>query len=316
MPELVHVEVDEVSVVDRPAIRRKFLLYKRDGKGDGQMPKRFGEKGLAAITDRLNKAGPQEDAVLAEVERLHKAANKTFGEEERDRALALLSLSEAEGDPVQRGAAVAAAMGVAKATSADDMKCKKCGAQMAKADAFCAKCGEKVAKAEGPADNPQPPDLDAFLKSDSPVARSIAEIVKANTDLRKANEDLTKRVSGLEDDKAKTTALAKAEAIGLPSDRTKLADLIQKAEAAGFGSDLESFLKATATQVRASALFGELGSSQTGEGSAYAKMESLAEQLVTKSTTGLTKEQALAEVGKQHPELYREYQAERKGGVS
>jgi hypothetical protein len=39
MPTLVDLEVDEVSLVDRPATGRKFRIFKRDAIARGAAPK-------------------------------------------------------------------------------------------------------------------------------------------------------------------------------------------------------------------------------------------------------------------------------------
>lgn len=64
-------------------------------------------------------------------------------------------------------------------------------------------------------------------------------------------------------------------------------------------------------QLRKSALFQEIGSGAGGVGGdVLAKAEGLAVEL-TKSETGMTKEQALAQVWEEHPEMYAEYTASR-----
>ena len=75
---------------------------------------------------------------------------------------------------------------------------------------------------------------------------------------------------------------------------------------------IEAVLKAADEMIsKNNLLMKEIGSSsgQTG-GDAWAKIEAKAQEIVTKSTDGLTKEQAITKVLRDCPDLYAEYQKE------
>lgn len=312
MPALRNIDVREVSLVDKPAIRKRFLLFK-SREGEAAMPK-FSDSGLAALTERINAPDPQEDVILTKVAEIRKAASQPFGDAERDVALALLRVAGTTEQPVEKRAEVVAQLMGAPAQddlTKAEMTCPKCGAKVkmekSAAAKFCGQCGaEYVQKAAAPT-----PGIDELLKADTPLSKAVADILKAKDG---QIETLAKRVDTLEGDKTRAQAIAKAESTGLPIDRMKLASLIEKSEAGGFGEELISTLKAAGEQIKASVLFGEIGSpGSLDPASASARIAKLASDMIAKSATPLTKEQAEVAVMEQNPALYTEYLAE-KGG--
>lgn len=74
---------------------------------------------------------------------------------------------------------------------------------------------------------------------------------------------------------------------------------------------LESLLKAVNESMKESALFKSVGSSEAPEiGTAEAKIYKMANELVAKSGGSMTKQQAIAKVATENPELYNEYNQE------
>lgn len=74
---------------------------------------------------------------------------------------------------------------------------------------------------------------------------------------------------------------------------------------------LESLLKAVNESIKESALFKSVGSSEAPEiGTAEAKIYKKAEELVAKSGGSMTKQQAIAKVASENPDLYNEYNQE------
>lgn len=307
MPELTKVRIREVSLVDRPANRQKFALVK-SAEGGQQMPTAFGEKADAALEQMLNKADASEETILAKVGDLRKAANAPWGEEELARATLLLRLAGESTLPVEKRAEIVAQMmgGETKPEStkkADTAPPKpivvpESLADLAKTNAALATVIAKAAETA--------PETLALLE---PLLKQAADDRKEAAELRKA-------VATLTDTNRNAEALAKADAIGVPGDRTKIAALLRKAEDAGFGADLETLLKANAEQIRKGGLFANVGSSRGGAGSALAQMEELAAGLVAKSADGkLTKAQAFVKIAETNSELYEQYLAEQKGGA-
>lgn len=72
--------------------------------------------------------------------------------------------------------------------------------------------------------------------------------------------------------------------------------------------EIESLLQAADEALQKSALFREMGRSGGGAPSAWGQIESLARERLGKG--GLTKEQAIAQVLQERPELYRQYREE------
>lgn len=77
---------------------------------------------------------------------------------------------------------------------------------------------------------------------------------------------------------------------------------------------LEGVLKAADEALAKSELFREVGRSGAGESTAWAKVEAMAKEIVQKNA-GMTKEQAIAKVLRDNPELYSAYRAETEGKV-
>lgn len=77
---------------------------------------------------------------------------------------------------------------------------------------------------------------------------------------------------------------------------------------------VEAVLKAADEAIVKAGLFAEIGRSGNTAGSAVQKAEALACEMIQKNA-GMTKEQALAKVWVENPELYAEYEKEMKGGV-
>lgn len=77
---------------------------------------------------------------------------------------------------------------------------------------------------------------------------------------------------------------------------------------------LEAMLKSFNEAVSKGALFKELGTSSSNSADPYAKMEAKAQELVQKSSTPLSKEQAMVQIMRTEPELYNDYIKSIKGG--
>jgi hypothetical protein len=315
MPPLRRISIAEISLVDKAANRRKLALYKSENGGH-RMPKVFSEAGKALVTDRINKADPNEEAVLAKVAELRKAAGLPPDEEA---AMAILRVAGGADTPVEKRAElVHALMGgtvkepevIVKAT------CTECGATVAKGETLCKACADKqkVAKSQEGAmpdhltklAETQPALAHLLKAADPTVAAVMVEVIKSNEALAAQVADLKKS----EDDKV---AVQKAAEIAAPIGGKPDANVVKLLKAAPtpeFAEALASLLKSQNQQIAAGALFAELGKGTVSEDSATGQIEALAKAEVAKSSEKLTQEQATARVAETHPELWARYLAE------
>lgn len=130
----------------------------------------------------------------------------------------------------------------------------------------------------------------------------LQAIVKAETDARMEREWLTKAEKHLTHVPGKKPAeLAKV--------LKGLADVSADVAAQQF-----ELLKAASDAVRKSAMLGEIGRSPAagGEIDAWGEIQALADQLVQKSTSGLSQAEAIAKAMEMKPELYDRYMAEQR----
>jgi hypothetical protein len=75
--ELKRLFVREISLVDRPANKREFLLYKSDGhKGDSLMPETLTKEEAEGLSAALNAPYDSEEAFLAKVDEVKKDLTK------------------------------------------------------------------------------------------------------------------------------------------------------------------------------------------------------------------------------------------------
>jgi len=144
-----------------------------------------------------------------------------------------------------------------------------------------------------------------------------------NPVIRKRMEELEKRAKEAEElakaEKEKREHqefLKRAEQYPHIGKAEEVADMLKKAYEVSeeYGKKLEATFKATNEQVEKSMLFDEIGRSGSTGGSAIQKAEALANEMIQKNT-GMTREQAMAKVWIEHPELYAEYEKEMRGGA-
>lgn len=111
--------------------------------------------------------------------------------------------------------------------------------------------------------------------------------------------------------------VAKAAALkNLPMDANEMGPVFKRLSEAAPKDwpKIESLLKAANEQLAKSALFREVGTAGgAASGSAWGRVVQMADQMVRKAENGLTREQAIAKVLEQHPDLYAEYLEERSG---
>lgn len=166
----------------------------------------------------------------------------------------------------------------------------------------------------------------AGVPTDEP---GIAAAMPGATGMTKAEQD---RMTAIE---AENTVLKSAVAnITKANERAEVVMMLKSFKATplkleGEDNDVEKFLalkranpaaydrtmslfKTADDQMAVSKAFNKVGSDQTGEGSAWAKIEAMAAARVEKSTTGLTMEQAIEKVSEENPKLVAQYRAEQQ----
>lgn len=167
-----------------------------------------------------------------------------------------------------------------KAHDPDDTMCK------------CADCMSKNKRYEG---DPAVIEL-AVSKAVSAVEKKhqeeIAKLQKANTDALAAIE--VEKNARLDNEMVAVLKSFKATPFDLTKDVAKFRKMKQ-ADPEMFDRTME-ILKATDAQLATSLLFQNIGSGLEGSGDAWAQIEAKADALVEKSTSGLTREQAIEKV--------------------
>lgn len=205
------------------------------------------------------------------------------------------------------GAARAADPGTAKENHMDELEKAQADLTAARAEVETLKAEVGALKAKAPAEKKD------VLKGLSPEARAEveAELKKRDEEtktLRKSHEALVEKM----DRDAIAIRFAKGgdfEGLG-GEKRTDIVLAAKKAMGAEDFTALDTMLKAAAEQIRKGALFAELGKSgdATNE-TAMAKIEAKAK---AEKREGETVQQAIARITKENPDLYREYEQERK----
>jgi hypothetical protein len=270
------------------------------------MPITFDENSCETLNKRFNTAPKGEDAVLSELASISKAAGKELTEEGKVVAAAILrAAGQADySDPKAAAETLAALLGfeVKKADPPPLILKKEATPSTTSTPAMPAELQE-IAKSD-----PAKAALLVKAAQESPAAYALLmKSEQEKTELQKSVSELTEKARDSE-------AIKKAEGLNLAGvDKTKLASVIKSLDAAGLSDSVLPMLTALNTQVQKSTLFSELGSGRVSTaGSALAKMEELVNSVIQKDGK-LTREQAIVKIAESNPQLYQEYQAERKG---
>lgn len=310
--ELVQLTVREISAVDAPATRRRFLIVKRATETTAEKAEWTTEyiNDLPDSSFALILPGGEKDETGRTVPRsLRKLPYKDRDgkidlphlrnalarlpltrapQELKERARRILERAAAEvgvGDYGEEKAAVRRIAADREATMEDTLQ--ESTQQEQKADA-AASSDEKVEKLEA--------TLSELQKRLAEAEARAAELAKRAEDERRARrrtellEDVRKRWAGLGDPEQLTDAWLALEYQGVPED--VLAPIRQA-------------LTAAAAQIRTAGLFHERGHGAPPTGSVADRVTAEAEAL-RKREPSLTKQQAIARVYAEHPEWYLE----------
>lgn len=334
---LTDLEAVEVSLVDEAANRRRFLLLKNEagrssgpalGTGEGgenvnRVLKALleteaeGEKKLLKqmLTDEdgepIDVPEEAKEALTGAI-RLLLAYQDELPDDLVRRLMALLEEPPppAEGEPAPDDAAAASEPVAQQAEGSREEEEE--AVQQRRDDAINKRRGRRsfmpVKKADGsydlsgiPAD--MRPVIEALWKEHETAvakAKQLEATLKAERDERLTKEFVEKAAA------LKSLPMNPAE---MGPVFKKLAEAAPKEWAA-----VEGVLKAANEQLAKSALFHEFGTAGgAASGSAWGRVVQMADQMVRKAENGLTREQAIAKVLEQHPDLYTEYLEERSG---
>ena len=154
----------------------------------------------------------------------------------------------------------------------------------------------------------------------------IAALKKSNEDMAKANATIMAQLTAQaelnkseKDLRIKNECVAKAAGFKyLATPTAELGEMLYKAQQSMSAEDyakLEATFKAANEAAKNAGVFKVIGSdAATKGGGAVEKAEALAKETVSKSGGKLNHAAAMAEIFKNDPELYAEYDAEQKAG--
>ncbi|NPV72074.1 MAG: hypothetical protein HPY55_15825 [Firmicutes bacterium] len=146
------------------------------------------------------------------------------------------------------------------------------------------------------------------------VRPMVEALWKENEEIRKKAEDTEKLLKAERDERLRKEFIAKAAGYKHLAVQPEEFGLVLKALAEKAPEELakiEAVLKAADEAIGQGKLFAEAGRGGEGAGSTWAKIEKMASEIVQKDGK-MTREQAIAKVLEEHPELYDEYLRERE----
>lgn len=160
--------------------------------------------------------------------------------------------------------------------------------------------------------------LEAYLEkskapTDEDIFKGLSPVLKAQIeDMQKRADAAESVIKALEDEKLTKHYEEIAKAYDkLPVEATKVGSIFKslaKSDKAMY-TELETMFKSFNEMIAKGNLFKEMGNSGSKGGSTkpWDQIQNKANEMVTKSANSVTKEQAIAQVLKAHPELYAEY---------
>lgn len=279
MNRLVNLDIKEVSLVSRPANKRKFLIMK-------------GEDGMNELIESILKMDIKDEAKIDEVLKQNKLSDKAI-----EAVKGALKLLVAFKDELPKNILETLAELTGYGYPVPDTK-------TAKADG----CKEPTKKDDGSLDLSKVPDE---LKG------TIETIWKEHQDAVKKAEELEKALKVEKEAQMKKEFIEKAEKTlsHIPMKSDELGAMLKDIAVTipETYHKLETVLKSVDELIAKSEMFKELGNSGSGTTSVMARITAMANE-VKKSVTGMTIEQAVAKVLNDNKNLYDEYMKE-VGGV-
>ena len=295
--ELRELETVEVSLVDKGANKRTFAIKKSEKKEMdviGAILAAPFEKG-DAIMDRLKKAELSEQAV-----------------EGIKSAVQILSAFQEE-VPANLLKDLMALGGFSKQEEEEDEE-KPEAAEEAAPDGETPEADEEEEAEKQEDEEEDEEEMQKRLAALPKNMRSMVEqLWKSNKSAITKAEELEAKIKKAEDEKrlSECVAIAKAEFGALPVNAEKLGSFIKSLDGMNDADFVLGLLRSSNEMISANGLTTEIGksTSSTNDKTPIAKAERMADALMEKE--GITKAKALANVWKNNPSLYAEYQQEK-----
>ncbi len=295
--ELRELETVEVSLVDKGANKRTFAIKKSEKKEmdviEAILAAPF-EKG-DAIMDRLKKAELSEQAV-----------------EGIKSAVQILSAFQEE-VPANLLKDLMALGGFSKQEEEEDKE-KPEAAEEAAPDGETPEADEEEEAEKQEDEEEDEEEMQKRLAALPKNMRSMVEqLWKSNKSAITKAEELEAKIKKAEDEKrlSECVAIAKAEFGALPVKADNLGSFIKSLDGMDNADFVLGLLRSSNEMIAANGLTTEIGKSTsvTNDKTSIAKAERMADALMEKE--GITKAKALANVWKNNPSLYAEYQQEK-----
>ena len=295
--ELRELETVEVSLVDKGANKRTFAIKKSEKKEmdviEAILAAPF-EK-CDAIMDRLKKAELSEQAV-----------------EGIKSAVQILSAFQEE-VPANLLKDLMALGGFSKQEEEEDEE-KPEAAEEAAPDGETPEADEEEEAEKQEDEEEDEEEMQKRLAALPKNMRSMVEqLWKSNKSAVTKAEELEAKIKKAEDEKrlSECIAIAKAEFGALPVKAEKLGSFIKSLDGMDNADFVLGLLRSSNEMIAANGLTTEIGksTSATNDKTSIAKAERMADALMEKE--GITKAKALANVWKNNPSLYAEYQQEK-----
>jgi hypothetical protein len=168
---------------------------------------------------------------------------------------------------------------------------------------------------------PEQKKTEGATPKDDELAKSLEKLPEnVRAVIVKERQEQAARLAKMEADIAKTQdqelgriALAKAEALkSLPGDKSVLAAIFKQASKldASLAKSIEEVLAAADAVIKKSVAFSETGSGAGGTaGTTMDRVNKMADEMVSKSTSGLTHAGAITKIFADNPKFYEEYSA-------
>lgn len=305
--KLRNIRLKRISLVGDPANEHaRVVLFKRADPQESKMRK----DDDGDMDDKGMQTCPKCGAKLAKDAMECAKCGMKMGSKK------MIDLDKIQDEEVRKAVAKMASDLEAATKAAEEEKAKRIEAE------------KKVAK---PAADPTP-SADAVLKELSPAARALVE--KANADAAKAQADAAKAqadaklandaIKKMADDKVTEAYVSKAKAFGnLPVKAAEWGPLLKRvAEGTSTEADANEIMRVLAAgNAIAKSLFAQKGSHGTldaakgAEAEIMSKAKELREQ-VQKSGQKLSQPEAMDQVIRENPDLYKRYLAEQAGSTS
>ena len=328
--ELTDLEIQEVSLVNKGANGRRFVILKKDGAPTEIETEVFMEE--LPYADVLKADLGTEDSLRDTLRK----ATPDISTDATEVSVALMKLATAYAEelPPDIFETLAKASGF-KVTKAVKKQPLPDGKPMPEEEKPEDEDEEDEDEAEATPQSKKKAKKMATKKADEDIRKSLKSEVRKALDkiekesdinllpedvqgpvryLFKSNEALESKIEKMEEEKRTKQFIAKADGFThLPKTEKfylLLKEMDEKLSPETFEA-VEGILKAADAGLKESNLFVEVGSTTAIEGTPEGKLMAMAKDKVTKSD-GMTIEAAMAEVTLAHPEIYEEMMRERK----